>query len=465
MIPLYTSYLTTADYGVLELMDLSMEVIVMIFGFRIGEGLIRYYHKYELQDDRDEMFITCLIFVSAVSLLLMAVLELNAKNISALVTGKAEYRNGFRLIFLCFLLQNVYLVSETLLLTEKKSMLYSSLSILTLVLNLGLNIILIAFYGFGIYGVLVSMLVSKTVNMFIVVTYTVKGKKIIFSYAKLLDILRFSYPLVFASMGMFVVNFSDRFFLRKYCSLEEIGVYSLGYKFGMIISVIIAGPLYRIWNTQRFEISKKINAHSTLGRMYTYIVAILFFSGLGISVLVGDVIKIIAPSEFHEAAKIAPIVVFSYVVFGMSNFFTFGFMIANKTKNISSIQLMVALGNIVLNYFLVKEHGIYGAAYSTLLTFIVQFCVMCYFSQKLYRVTLEIRRILKIFLAAVFIFSACNLFSLPIIPSMFLKFSVAICYPIVLYGVGFFGKEELDTARNIFKDARKRFIRSNPRKS
>ena len=55
-------------------------------------------------------------------------------------------------------------------------------------------------------------------------------------------VLKFSIPLIPASLGMFILHFSDRYFVKHFCSLSDVGIYSLGYKFGFILSVIVIHP-------------------------------------------------------------------------------------------------------------------------------------------------------------------------------------------------------------------------------
>ncbi|MFX0142190.1 MAG: lipopolysaccharide biosynthesis protein, partial [Candidatus Hodarchaeota archaeon] len=46
LIPLYTRYLTPADYGVLELLELTSSIISLFLGLRIGTAVIRFFYDY-----------------------------------------------------------------------------------------------------------------------------------------------------------------------------------------------------------------------------------------------------------------------------------------------------------------------------------------------------------------------------------------------------------------------------------
>src|SRR5438874_6889781 len=63
MLPVYTRYLTPADYGVLQLIDMVVEVASIVAGSRLGAGIFRYYHKAETERERRAVLSTALIVI------------------------------------------------------------------------------------------------------------------------------------------------------------------------------------------------------------------------------------------------------------------------------------------------------------------------------------------------------------------------------------------------------------------
>ena len=447
MIPVYTRFLLPADYGLLELIDLTINIIEMLIGLRIGEALLRYYHHYETPEEKQEVFTTAFIFVLAVSILILTGLQFFSIEIASLVSGEPLHVKYFRIAFICLAIQTVYLVPETLFLAQKKSLLYSSLSLGALISNLCLNIYFIVFLKFGVMGVLYSMLITKSFNGIIVCSIALKGKKIRFSWDKIKKMVLFGLPLVPGSFGLFIMHFSDRFFIQKFCGLDDLGIYSLGYKFGMIVSIIISDPIYRIWNTYRFEIANMPDAKTIYSKVLTYYFAVVIYAALGISVFISEIITIMASAAFHSSIVIAPMIVLGYVLYGVSHFFTLGIMITYNTKYISFVQGFVAVLNIILNLYLIKYFGLMGAALSTILSFFC-LCVMMYVvSQKLYPVPFEFCRILILFVLSTLIF----IISISLEPDSFfslgLKCLMMIGFPFILLIVKFFDRSEIEVIK------------------
>jgi len=451
MIPIYTRYLTPGDYGLLELLDLTLNVMAMFAGLNMGSAVLRYYNYFDDPKEKLEVFTTSLIFTFILSILALGVLESLSIPISKLVSGDSGYFRYFQITFLCLAIQTIYLIPETYLLACKKSLIYSILSIGTFICGLGLNILFLVFMKMGVLGILFSMLITKALNGLVVSAITLRGVRYSFSWEKLRKIISFSLPLVPAAFGMFIIHFSDRFFIQKFCNLNDVGLYSLGYKFGMILSIVVSVPIFRIWNTQCFETAKSENGKKVISRIFTYFSAVIIFAGLGICMFVDETIHIMAASQYQGASKVVPLVVLSYVLYGITNFFTLGIMISNKTKYIAYIQLPVAGINILLNMYLISRYGVMGAAVSTVLSF-SWLCMLTFLiSQKLYPVPFEYGRISILFLLAVLILALSRLIEASLLMSLGIKSLLIIAFPLTLIIGRFFYEDEVTKGKALLR--------------
>jgi len=461
MIPIYTQFLTPADYGLLELLDLTVNVIGMLVGLHIGSALIRYYNYYDDQKGKQEVFTTALAFTFLLSLFVFCILVVLSDPISKLISGSSQYYRYFQITFICLTIQAIYLIPETYLLARKKSLLYSALSTGTLISNLSLNIFFLVVMRMGVFGILLSMLITKAINCLIVSAITLRHIRYSFSLEKLKKMIWFSLPLVPASISMFIIHFSDRFFIQMYCNLNDLGLYSLGYKFGMIISIIVSTPIFKIWDTQRFEIAKNNNAQQIFKKIFTYYSAVIIFVGLGISVFIDEIVSVMAASEYKGASTIVPLIVLSYVFYGMASYFTLGIMIRNKTKYAAYIQLCAAGINLLLNMFFISSYGIIGAAISTVLTFLFIVLLNFIVSQKIYPIPFEYGRVFILFALAIFLFGLSRLVELPFLMSLGIKSFLILGFPLILFIGKFFNEEEISKGMELLKTIRSRFVIKN----
>jgi O-antigen/teichoic acid export membrane protein len=457
MIPLYTHYLSPADYGVLELMDLTINVTSMLMGMGIGSAIIRFYHHYESPGDKVEVFTTAFIFMAVVCLIAVGISEWFAKPISRLVLGKLEYYRYFQVIFVSMGLQTLASVPESLLLAKKQSVIFSAISIGTLISYLTFNILFLVAFKMGVIGILLSMLITKILNNSSLLMITFRHTRLNFSLKKLEEMVNFGLPLVPAGIGMFIMHFSDRFFVQKLCSLNDLGLYSLGYKFGMIISIIVTEPIFRIWNTQRFEIAKTDHGKQVVGRIFTYYSTVIIFAGLGISIFIKEIMFIMAAQGFQEATVVVPLVALGYILYGMANYFTLGMMITKRTKYIAWVQLSAAGISILFNALFISRYGVMGAATSTVLSFLFLAIFSFIISQRLYPIPFEYGRVSILFALAMSIFGLSRWIEVPLLMSVGVKTLLILGFPVILFLGGFFYEDEISNGRELLRGVTSRW--------
>lgn len=450
MIPVYTHYLSPADYGTLELLELTLDVIILLVGVRLADSIIRYYNHYENPDDQMEVVSTAFLFSIIITIIVVSICLYFVSSISAIVFNTSQNSEYFKWIFFCLGFQLMFIVPETFLLVEKKSFIYSSLSFACFVVSLSLNIYFLVALKYGIWGMIYSMFVTKLFNIIILFIIVIPKMKFSFSVNKLLEMLKFGMPIIPGAVSMFVINFSDRFFIQRFCDANELGIYSLGYKFGVLLIILISDPFFRIWGTQQFEIVKKPDGPRTIGRYFSlYFLGLVFFA-LGISVFAKDIIYMMAETNYQGSSLIIPLITISYIFQGIANFSTLGIMVTYKTKFILYSHVFSAIINIILNYFLIKNYGIYGAAFSTIITFFILFLIVHAISQKLYFIHFEYLKIIKILLFSGILYLLSLFITFSFITTIIFKIVLCSFFPVFLLVSGFFEKNELVTIKEIF---------------
>src|SRR3990170_2706874 len=105
MLPIYTRYLTPADYGVLELLTITTDVISIIVGIGLAATVMRFYAKYDSQEEKNKVVSTALILISVPSLAMNLACVLLSDKFSVLVFGSADYTFYFQLSFILIFLQ------------------------------------------------------------------------------------------------------------------------------------------------------------------------------------------------------------------------------------------------------------------------------------------------------------------------------------------------------------------------
>ena len=451
LIPVYTHYLSPQDYGTIELLDLTSYIVAMVVGIGLGSAVLRFYCSYTDKAEQNEVISTAVAFLLPASFATFLLLHAMSGLVSRLVFGQEGYRYFVSLVFLALMFSIICGVLMSYIRAKQQAVLYAGFSVLQLGLGLSLNVYLIAGRRMGVLGALYGGAITQAVMAAVLLFLTIHEVRFHFSLQKLRDMLRFGLPLVPAGMSMFVLNFADRFFLRKYSNLGVVGTYALGYKMGMGLSTMLFAPFYLYWSSYLYEVARKENARELFARVQEYLAIGLIFGALGLSLFSQETVRALAPPAYWTAAGIVPIIALAYVFSGFYYYFQLGPVLTKKTKFRAYAATASALVNIALNFLLIRPYGAFGAAWATLLSFLLLAAFSYYFSQRLYRIPYDLAKFAKVAIIASLLFACSRVVQThSLMASVALHATLLGCFPPALWMANLFGEEEKRMARRTF---------------
>ena len=454
LLPLYTRYLTPSDYGVLEIFGVTGGILGIIFVMGLGSALFMSYFSYEDEENRKTVVSTTLIFLTAISLCFTLILMATAGNFSSLFFHSTQYTFYFQAIFLTLFFDTAIVIPLSIFRAREESKKYVMISLTRVLLSIGLNIYFIVVLERGVLGILESGLITAGSLYAFLIPGIIKETKFRFSMADLEKMLSFGLPLVPGGLGTWILTVSDRYFLLFLSTAHELGLYSLGYKFGLIIQGLIVGPFVLAWGPFFWSISKEKNAKEVYSSVLTYFVLVGMFVALGLSVLSKEVLVIMATPPFYGAYKVIPLIALSYVFYGCYFILAAGFNLTKKTKYVPLIVGVGAIMNLGLNFLLIPNYGMMGAAVATLISYLILPIGSYFVSRRFYPIKYEWSRVSKIFLAAVLIYvGSLYITNNSAIISGLLKAMTLFAYPALLYVFGFFKHEEIQKGKDLFRGA------------
>jgi O-antigen/teichoic acid export membrane protein len=449
LLPVYTRFLTPNDYGIKELIGLTTDIIGILLAMTIASAIQRFYFEYDNDKDRNEVISSAVILIGGSGLIAVACLFFAANTMARYILDNPGLGHFFQIAFVSMLFQAVNGVGLDYLRANQRSKTFVGFSFGKLAVGISLNIYFVCFLKIGVLGILLSTLITAFLVFLVLIVPLLNRIGIRFSLDKICEMARFGFPLALSQIGAFAVHLSDRFFVKAYWSVADAGLYSLGYRFGTLPGTFISVPFNQIWQPRRLEMYKSENSEQVFGRIFTYYLLLLVFCGLGVSVLTRDVLKVMADRAFWGADRIVPIIV-------VANIISMGLLIEKKTKHIALINGSNGLFVLILNYFLIKSYGVYGAAFATLIAFIYKIALTYYFSSKYYSIHFEFIRIAKIFVIGCILYLISRLTVIETVYLNILKDLAILCfYPVLLFVFKFLSANEQKELEDILK---RRFI-------
>lgn len=389
MLPIYTRYLTPADYGILELLTATLDLAAIIFGMRIGEAIFRNYSAGDTPRQKNAVITTSMaLHVLTFGAGILALILL-AGPISYLTFGTTDLKEFVQLFAIIIFLQALSEVPMVFVRARQKPWLFVGFNILRLLLQVGFNIYFVVVQDQGIEGVIYGSLLSSLCFSSIMLIYALRisgFERPDYSLGKRL--IGFSLPLMLADIGAFYLTFGDRYFLRVYSSLSEIGIYALAYKFGFVLATMVWLPFSYIWDIQKYNIHKQPDAKYVFQRTFLMLSFILILFGLGISLFVEDVLKIMSAPAFWPASKIVPVVVVAYIVQAWTSYCSLGIYLRGNTMQVTYGSIVASVAITASYLVLIPILGGMGAAIATLLAFLVRLVWIDYAARQHYNMDL-----------------------------------------------------------------------------
>ena len=374
--PLYTNAFDTKMYGVIEYANTIYNLLSIVVGFGLSTYIgIEFFHvtKNERKIIVDNNIFMYLI-LSTVALSLVYLLYVL----------KIIFFNGIDNILMILILLNsftiyfynlFYIFCKNLQKTNFMTVVQFILGITSLLLNYLFIIIL----KFGIYSSMLVTLVINIIYIFLLIRllrldYNVFKVRINYSY--FINVLRVSIPLLLASIVSWVLTLSDRFFLAKFCSLSDVGIYSLAYKISNIFNLLVINVLtlfYAPFIYKRFQLDGIVKTERK-NRMYFYFYLFLSFAlAIAFYLFVRVIFPFFVNNRYDESKRFILPLTISHIFIGATYFRTYLINYNKMTNYLLYINLISAVANFLANVIFIPKFGVFAAVMTTLLSTVVSY--------------------------------------------------------------------------------------------
>ncbi len=450
MLPLYTHYLTPDNYGIWEILDLVMSLLGMMLNLGLTSAVLKYYAAAQTKEDQRRVISTSFVFSLVTGL---AVFSVGAAAVP--IATRALFGPGVPgiYLFLSFTLAvmaYVAAVPYTLLRAKNQVRILVTYDTIGMVVSLALNVYFVVVLKLGLIGVLLSPLLVGTAKAILIFYWTRHDIGFSADRTVLRRLMFFGAPLVLSNLTMFVLNFSDRFFLREFRSLDVVGVYAVGYKFAYMLNFLVIQPFAMMWQARMFVIHREPGHQQIFRQMFVLYSLVLIVSGLGLALFGPALVPLVVDPRYLGAASIIPVVTLAYVFLGMGFFLQLGMFLASRTVLIGVVSAVSAVANLILNAVLIRSFGMQGAAWATLLGFLVLTVGSYICSKRVFPLSLGTGRVLKALLLAIAIYVASELAPISGRWAVLIwKAAAFVVYGLVVWGAGVLSADEIATLTSV----------------
>lgn len=361
LIPLYTSYLTTAEYGISDLITTTVYLLLPVFTLDIQDAVMRFAldDKY----DKKDVFSTAIrIDIIGTVLVCIGTMAISFLNISGIDNG---YLTFFVIMYFTSALSNT--VSLFCRGIDKVNVMVVG-SILNSVITLSSNILFLAVFHWGLTG----YLIANSLGSVVALAWCFIGAKL-HQYMKFnvpksvrTDMVQFSFPLIFSVIAWWINSASDRYILIWMSGVAVSGLYAISYKIPSILS-IFQNVFAQAWSISAVKEFDRNDSNGFICGMYNMMNFAMIIICSGIMIVNIPIAKILYSNDFFAAWEYVPPLLVSVVFNAMALFIGSIFTAVKDTKTLSTSTILGAFINTACNIILIYFFGAYGAALATMI--------------------------------------------------------------------------------------------------
>ena len=400
-LPLFTKFLTTEEFGIYSLVLLIGTFAGAFFFFGASSALSRFYFDDDTIQYKKNAIATAFnitIFGVICQIVLGFVF---ATQLSILLTNKPIYS---RHIILMFVASSLGIIQNLLLLIlrlEKKSRSFILATISGASISLLVIVYFLAYKNQGIYAPILGLLSGNAVTILFCLLFVTSKLHFSINISAFKTYIAFGIPTVLNGLAYYLLDWLDRFMIKAFGSLSDVGIYSMGYKIGMVIYILFITPFAMIWSTMRMQYAKQSNYDQMTTKVVSYFTLVGITITLLLSLFAKEILILFSGNNAYLVSyKVVPWVMMACLINGYGNILDYGIYREKKFHYYYIILIVSCVINAILNYLFIPKLGYIAAAYATFITYLFYIIVLYIVSNKYYNIKVEWARVLSLYVFA-----------------------------------------------------------------
>lgn len=398
LVPLYTNTFPPSEFGIISNLFAYIAILNVFFSIGFESGYFKFASTLEIGDKKENFSLPFFsVFVN--SLILSSVIFFLPYQIAPIFQLDAAHAPLLRYAALILFFDAVVLIPFANLRLHRRAKQFGLLKVISITINITLNIILIFVLKWGTEAVFISNAIASGVTFLIFIPLILKNISFTFNKELYKEMLKFSLPIIPAGIGASFVQVIDRPILTYLTNDTTVGIYQANYRLGILMMLFVS--IYEFaWRPFFLQTAKEANAKQIFSKIMTLFIFAMCILFLFLSFYLENIIKIPLPfrgyligQSYWSGIGIVPIVLAGYLMYGIYVNLMAGIYIEKKTKYLPLITGIGAAVNVAVNFALIPKLGMTGAAYATLISYFAMMVGIYITANKFYKINYEFSKI------------------------------------------------------------------------
>ena len=389
MIPLFSSWLSTEDYGTFDLYCTYIALLIPIISLSSGEAIFRFAIDETNKDEQSKYISAGLL----INLLLLGIIVLAIGYYSIM----SEWSMGLPFIlFLIVGILNTHLLS--VLRAIKKLTLFSITSVVnTIVIAVSVTLFVLV-QQLGLKGIIYGYTCGLAAGCLLIILLTKYPSYIrmgLVDRPALAQMLHYSLPLIPNNVSWWVINISDRIIINFFLGTASNGIYALAYKIPSFFAFLFSS--FNIsWQETAVSAIHSDERESYFNQILNSTISTIISFCCGILALNYFLFEYIFDARYHSGYLYSPILITAILFNSLIQYFGGIQTSLKRTKENGLSTLAGAIINIVLNLVFIKLFDLFAAAISSLIANMSICLIRYYYLTNTFRFRIERQVLLHI---------------------------------------------------------------------
>ena len=396
LMPLYTAYLTTEDYGITSLATSFANVMIFLVSFSIFSAIKRFYVDLKEEPEKLKRFYgSTVTFVFLSNIVFAIILTLGRSWVSQVFFSGVDY---FPVIFTCLISLAFHcqqMIFDNIMKSQQKALKSSICSLGFFLLNVFFNILFIVIFKMGAFGSILGGTLAYVIYTAYFIAEMLVSKKIVFclDWGLLKSALKYSIPIIPHNLSANIAVFVSKILIGGTASLASVGIYAVASQFTTIADTVqyYVSNAYGPWLYEKLHLKEASYKHSirNTSRILSGIIGAII---LGIALFAQDYIILFVDKAYVGAWVYVPFMIIVYVIKIVYFFYVEVLFYYKKASRLLFIStLSSSITNVVLSFLIIPMWGIYGAILADILAMFIRVSIVVGISMKFEDVGLRVK--------------------------------------------------------------------------
>ncbi|HAP4822572.1 TPA: lipopolysaccharide biosynthesis protein [Enterococcus faecalis] len=386
LVPLYTYYLTTTEYGIVDLVTTTTSLLLPIVSGGIAVAVLRFTLD---KNANKSIVVSNSAVISLIGIVLSFALYVALSFFNVLENALIYFVLLLSLQILTQILAQFARGNGQVKVFAFNGMLKTAVIGVT-------NILFLVNFHMGLQGYLLALVVAEIVSLIYLLITTpyfsyLKLSAVDFTYMK--DMLIFSLPTIPNDVLWWFVNSSSRYFILFFLGAGANGLYAVANKIPSLISMI-QSVFSQAWQISLVEEKDSKNKHEFHGQIFKVYSFLLFTVASVILVFLKFFTANLVAKAYYDSWQVTPLLLLSAIYSGFIGFYGQFYVAEKKTKGLMNTSIISGILSIICNYIFISAFGLMGIGIASAISLFAGWMVRIYDTRSFVHIKIDWSRLI-----------------------------------------------------------------------